>query len=101
MEIILQGIKLNELVEKVALAVHSKLAQDQPNVNAKDNSHLLSRKDVAELLKITLPTLHDWTKRGWLKAYRIGSRVLYDAEEIRSALNRFEIAKHKKLTPAS
>jgi excisionase family DNA binding protein len=45
----------------------------------------LSRKDTAEQLCVSLPTLHDWTKTGIIKAYRIGGRVLYKLSEIHDA----------------
>ena len=46
----------------------------------------LTRKDIAEGLKITLPTLRAWTKSGKIKAYRIGRRILYDPVEVRQSL---------------
>lgn len=48
---------------------------------------LLSRKQTAELLCISLPTLNDWTKSGVLKAHRIGTRVLYKEQDIYDSLN--------------
>lgn len=50
---------------------------------------LLSRKQAADLLKITLPTLRDWTKSGKLKSCKIegSSRVYYRADKIFLALH--------------
>jgi len=50
---------------------------------------LLSRKQAADLLKITLPTLRDWTKSGKLKSCKIegSSRVYYRADKIYLALH--------------
>jgi excisionase family DNA binding protein len=48
---------------------------------------LLTRNDVAKQLRVSLPTLHDWTKNGKIKAYRIGNRVLYKPSDVSSALN--------------
>ena len=47
----------------------------------------LTRKETADCLKITLPTLRTWTKSGKLKSYVIGRRVLYNPVEIRQALS--------------
>lgn len=47
---------------------------------------MLSRKQTAKLLCISLPTLHDWTKEGLIRAYRIGNRVLYKKVDIDQAL---------------
>lgn len=41
------------------------------------NDHYLTRGEAAQFLKITLPTLHTWTKCGKIKAHPIGGRVLY------------------------
>lgn len=47
---------------------------------------MFSRKQTAKMLCISLPTLHDWTKEGLIRAYRIGNRVLYKKEDINNAL---------------
>jgi excisionase family DNA binding protein len=49
-------------------------------------SKLLSRNQVAEYLHISLPTLNEWTKLGWLKSYKIGNRVLYKSDEVDKGL---------------
>lgn len=45
-----------------------------------------SRAETANLLRINLATLYRWTRDGKLKAFKIGSRVLYSAKDIESAL---------------
>lgn len=51
---------------------------------------LLTRTDVAKHLKVSLPTLHSWTKNGKVKAYRIGGRVLFRASEIELCLTQIK-----------
>ena len=46
----------------------------------------ITRKEVAALLQITLPTVHDWTKKGVLRAYKIGKRVYYKPAEVTAAM---------------
>jgi len=41
-----------------------------------------TRNEVAEMLRITLPTLDKLTREGNLIAYKIGVRVLYPYKEI-------------------
>jgi len=53
----------------------------------------LSRQETAQALHITLPTLHIWTKEGRLQSYRIGSRILYKANEVMAAA---EATKYKR-----
>ena len=56
----------------------------------------LKREEVAKLLRVSLPTLHDWTKSGIIKAYRIGGRVLYKESEVKGSLHTIRSNKYKK-----
>jgi len=94
-EILLNGINVEELLEKIGKLIDAKL---NPSPTMENKSVLLSRAEVATLLKITLPTLHEWTKIGWLQSYKIGNRVLYKLEEVEEALKKTSINKHKKYT---
>jgi len=51
-----------------------------------DSNKLLSRKEVAELLRISLPTLNNYKNSGILKFHRIGNRVLFKRGEVMEAL---------------
>lgn len=53
----------------------------------------LSRKEAAELLGVSLPTLNDWSKSGIVPSYKLGSRVRYRLSEIQAALRK----QHTKL----
>jgi excisionase family DNA binding protein len=55
---------------------------------------LLTRKETAKLLCISLPTLNEWTKTGILKAHRIGNRVLYKEKEVIEALVEVQTLKN-------
>ncbi|MFJ1474636.1 helix-turn-helix domain-containing protein [Capnocytophaga cynodegmi] len=55
----------------------------------------LTRKQVAEKLKISLPTLNKYTKAGILKGYRIGGRVLYKRSEVEQSLREISSNKYK------
>ena len=46
----------------------------------------LTRKDVSELLQISLMTVDNWTLTGVLKAYRLGRRVYFKRSEIEASL---------------
>ncbi len=92
-EILFSGIKVNELLERISHLLDSKLGTPKKET---PKSGYLSRKEVAHLLKITLPTLHDWTKLGWLKAYKIGTRVLYKPDEVQLSVETLSSLKHKK-----
>lgn len=55
-------------------------------VEKRDLTVYLTRGEVAKQLQISLPTLHNYTKEGLIKSYRIGGKVRYKAEDIEKAL---------------
>ena len=52
----------------------------------KEPLEYLSRQEVADLLKVDLSTIHNWTKKGKLKAYGIGHRVYYKRQELEEGI---------------
>jgi excisionase family DNA binding protein len=51
-----------------------------------DEKQILTRQETAVFLSISLPTLHDYTKRGLITAHRLGSKVRYKLPELQAAL---------------
>ena len=56
------------------------------SVKEKDLTVYLTRGEVAKQLQISLPTLHNYSKEGFIKSYRIGGKVRFKAEDIEKAL---------------
>ena len=52
----------------------------------KTPTEFLTRNEVKDLLKVDLSTIHNWTKRGKLKAYGIAGRVYYKRAEVEQAI---------------
>ncbi len=92
-QIILQGISLDEFKELLVETVSSKFKVEEVQSNQK----YLSRVEVANLLKISLPTLNEWTKLGHLQSYRIGNRVLYKADEVDESLSKVKNLKYRRV----
>ena len=84
--IILQGIKPDDLLNQINLLFETKLTEILKQFKPEETTKFLTRKEVCQLLKISLPTLHNWTKEGMVKSYKIGTRVLYKTTEIEEAL---------------
>lgn len=61
-----------------------------------DHTKLLTRVETAQILQISLPTLHDYTKRGLIKSYRIGTKIRYKFQEIEEALTSRNFGQIKK-----
>lgn len=56
------------------------------SITAKKEPKFYTRKEVAEILHVTLPTLARITKDGLLISKRVGSRILYEADAIDEAV---------------
>jgi len=94
-QVFLNGFNLDELLEKIGQVIDSKL--QVATQNTKENqSKFITRKEVAQLLKISLPTLSQWTKEGKLQSYKPGNRVLYKQDEVLLAVDKVATYKFKK-----
>lgn len=90
-KILFDTLELSDIKKVVEQALEEKLKEF---IQPKESSLvLLTRKDTAQLLKISLPTLGEWTKNGTITAYRIGNRVLYKLNEVDEALERIRTVK--------
>ena len=76
-------------------AVRSELAAIYPPQKAAAQPDFLTRHETAQRLKISLPTLHLWTKTGTLQGYRIQGRVLYKSNEVESSLQAMRTIKNR------
>lgn len=75
--------QLQELILKgVKVELDSLKSQLQP----KSPTEYLTRNQVKELLNVDLSTVHNWTKRGKLKAYGLGNRIYYKRSEVEAAI---------------
>ncbi len=54
--------------------------------NADPDNEYLTRKDIATKFNIAIMTVHYWSRKGILKAYKVGHRVYYKKNEIDQAL---------------
>ena len=50
----------------------------------------LTRKETADQLNVSLPTLNEYTKRNLIIGYRFGVRVMYKQSGIEAALKQME-----------
>lgn len=57
---------------------------------------LITRKELAKKLRISLPTLNTLTKSGTIISYRVGRRVLYKWNEVNLSLQKINYSKYKR-----
>lgn len=92
--IILQNLTRQDLIDIFEGVLAEKLQEFTPPPSNK--IEFLTRKEVAALLRISIPTLHELIKTGKLKAYRIGGRVLFNKSEVEDSLEEIESQKYKR-----
>lgn len=92
-KIFLEELTLDELLTAIEAMLDEKLKLKEAQ---KSRPVYLSRQEVADILKITLPTLRDYTRLGWLNSYKIGARVLYKEDEVVKSIECLKINKHRR-----
>lgn len=76
-----------EQLKKILKPIEIELQELRKNFVLKEPEDWMSRADVAKLLDIAYPTLHDWCNKSILKKYKIGSRTYFKRSEIEAVLN--------------
>ncbi len=96
--IILTQFSVEQFQSEIANAVRLGLEQSQTtqNTTTTEQTELLTRNEVCNLLHITLPTLHNWTKEGLITGYRIGTRIRYKRAEVLATLNKVQQIKFRR-----
>lgn len=79
---------IDVIVDRVSERVLSATAKREPR--------FYSRKETADLLHVTLPTLARLTKDGLIVAKRVGSRILYEADAIDEAVKKQVVFKYRR-----
>ncbi len=82
----LVGISPEQLQTAISDDVREQLAELKKSFEPKTPEEYLGRKETADLLKINLSSLYNWTKKGRLKSYGISGKVYYRRSEVESTL---------------
>ncbi len=85
--IIIQGITIDDFFHQLRNVIAS-VVKEYLRTQKQEQSKLITRKEASELLRVTLPTLYQWTKQGFIQSYRIGNRVFYKSGEIEEAVKK-------------
>lgn len=83
--------------EEFSEAIRSIIREELSRFNHPETApRFLSRQEVANLLKISLPTLNEYTRTGIIKGSRVGTRVLYDEASIKEAVKAIPALKYRR-----
>jgi len=84
-------LSMEQLKAEISEAVIKEIAPYLKDINKPSQPcELITRRDAAKLLGISLPTLLDWTNTGKIIGYRIASRVRYKRAELENSLSKIK-----------
>jgi excisionase family DNA binding protein len=86
-DLILSPIPLSELATVIQTTVQREFERIHNSQTPQPENEYITRKETCQILGISLPTLNDYSKRGLLPSYRIGSRIRYKKEEVFNSIN--------------
>jgi len=85
--------------QKINLNVPSALDAETQMSNVTESPtdirKLITRDKVAEYLNVSIQTVINYTNKGWLVAYKIGRRVLYNADEVLAAIQTSSVKRYQ------
>lgn len=91
------SINQEELGDLIKNSIVEALQNWQPILPLASNlPEYSTRKEVAVLLRISLPTLDDYIKRGVIEAERIGGRIRIRSSEIENAMTKVKSLRYKR-----
>ena len=93
--IVTTEISIEELAELISEKLIDKIEHYLKEVNKSQNELLLTRKEVAKYLRVSITTIHHWMEYEILDPIRIGNRVYFKKQDI---LDLVEKRKHSNLT---
>lgn len=77
----------NLIAENVREQLETLSRQLQKQATEPDNE-LMTRKACGEFFGVSLVTVHDWTKAGIIKKYKVGTRTYYKRSELMEVVNQ-------------
>jgi excisionase family DNA binding protein len=98
-EIILSGISFEQLQDSIKTIVQCEVQKIVSGLTPAPEPapELITRKETALILGISLPTLNDWTKTGIIPAQRIGTRIRYQRTSVYASLKDIETLKYRRV----
>ena len=79
---LLNNTSPEELTEKILNGIKSQLDDLKENFIIKEPDEFLTRKETAKFLKVSLVTLHHWSKQGIITPYKLGCRTYFKRNDI-------------------
>lgn len=81
-------ISLNDLREVVKDLYHEERKRTEEAISANREHPTLTRKETAKMLGVSLSTLWQWEKSGYLTPVKIGTKVMYRPTDVDALLTK-------------
>ena len=91
--VIMHGLTPETLQDMIRNTIREEIGNINP---PKEEVKYLTRLQVCDLLKISLPTLHGYVHEGKIKGHRIGRRVLFSETDIHDAVKEIPNLKYSR-----
>ena len=88
-------VSIDELADKVADKLLLKIEDYLKKIAKPKNEELLTRREVATYLRISLVTVSSWSKYGIINPIRMGNRILFKKQDILDILEKQSINKKR------
>ena len=85
--VILSPISIGELKTVISESVESEFKKQISLNKQPEPQELITRKETAKILGVSLVTLNEWQKSGRVPAYRINTRVRFKRDEVLNCLS--------------
>lgn len=95
-ELQLISISFDDLKDLFGQVIKTELEAVKKHLQPKQPNEYLTRKEVSEMLKIDLSSVHNWSKRGILIPHQIGNRVYYKLQEVENAIVKLKRGKDEQ-----
>lgn len=84
-------VNQEDLINSISSAVEKTFKSFENKFKPKEPTVWISRKEVGEILSISLVSVDIWTKKGILIAYRIGNKKRFKRNEVENALTKIDV----------
>ena len=81
-------VTIDELADKVSDILLLKIENYIKELTKPKNNKLLTRKEVAVMLRVSLVTIGVWSKVGILNPIRMGNRIFFKEQDILNTLEQ-------------
>lgn len=77
-----------EFKELILSGIQLQIEELKKDFQPKQPDELMTRQQTADILKVDISTVYNYTKRGILLSYGIGNRIYYKRSEVQKAIIR-------------